>query len=698
MSIHKLGKSVLILGAFFFSSQNASATSGMESELVKKFENEQHQSGYRESIEDAYQFLYRQMDQFHNSLIIYDEPDFSAYYLSGFMGADKALDVDIYDSSAPRLGKTSLRIHYDFRKDVRQGWAGIYFQYPDKNWGGLPGRSLVGAKQLSFYVRADDPISVQFKMGGINQFPYYDPSKAYQDSLKPLWVSPQSRSPSTLTTKISIEREWQQYIVDLTGIDPKNLESVIGVLAIIIDRDDRNPENTLYVDNIIVEMDEHWGKRLEPRFIQSYVIRNYHKEEKRPVSNTAHIYDQALALLAFMAMPVDENLRRARLIANALVITQNNDRCFGDGRLRNAYASGDLLAPLIKFKAKVLCDRKHVKQAARIPGVWNKKESKYEEDAYSTGSDVGNNAWAGIALIQAYEILVNEAGRRNEAYLKAAQRIGNWIVDNYKQEEIAIKGSKGDVYGGFSGGLDYRCNKLKQCSFVDSKWRSTEHNIDLFVLFSHLVRIDKKHASYWQQNAHHALAFVNRMLNREGYFHTGVTETTGSWGQDKVAINCSVIPIDAQSWAALAFNDKIDPKLYPNLSNDRLLASLRWALEHCGDTLKGERYQSDKGYDFNCRGDSDGSWWEGTAQLAAALQQFDTTRTHARTVLAKVARFQIKEGSRAQGAILAASKDRLTTGFTKWWGEWTYPDDPHIGATAWYLFAALNKNPYYLER
>ena len=44
------------------------------------------------------------------------------------------------------------------------------------------------------------------------------------------------------------------------------------------------------------------------------------------------------------------------------------------------------------------------------------------------------------------------------------------------------------------------------------------------------------------------------------------------------------------------------------------------------------------------------------------------------------------------GAIPAASADRLTTGF-----DWAYFHRGHIGATAWYGFAKLGVNPFWLE-
>jgi len=686
MMIGLTRKLFVVLPVYFFllnSSIASDAKCEPEEKAGRGFSNKE------ESIQGAYDFLYRQMDQFHKSLIIYDEPDYSAYYPSGFMGADAALDVDIHDSSDPCFGLASMRIDYDFNKDVRYNWAGIYFQYPDNNWGELPGRSLRNATQLSFWVRADHPTKAQFRMGGINQFPHHDPSKPHIDSLKPIWIQEGSTKPSKHPVILSITEEWKQYVVKIGGIDRRQLASVIGAFAIIIDRKEGGLKNSIYLDKITVDM----SRREEPRFIQSFVEQNY-----MPLGgdihavNTAHTYDQALAMLAFMAWPTEENLKRAKLIADALVTVQKSDPCFNDGRLRNGYASGDLTSPAKRGrKQNSGCKINEVDRIIRLPGVWDKNESMYKEDAYSVGSDVGNMAWAGIALVQAHEILQKTTERKHNKYLESARKIGHWIISKHRIDQD-------DEYGGFRGGRDYQCNSFGRCYFVDSEWRSTEHNIDLFVLFSHLSKQDSAQRSKWKRNANHALSFVNKMWNNQhGYYHTGTSIKDSLFTRKKAVKNTNIIPIDAQTWAALALLKKINDSRYEYLGSRNLEKALDWALSNCGDTQYGSGlYKSINGYDFNCQDDADGAWWEGTAQLAAALNLFGNKKTVAESTLSKVRQVQIVNYGKAYGAIPAANSEKLTTGIDKWWGKWTYPNNPHVGATAWYLFAALNKNPYHL--
>ena len=70
----------------------------------------------------------------------------------------------------------------------------------------------------------------------------------------------------------------------------------------------------------------------EPRFLQSYVPQDCPEGGSR---NGAQIYDQALVVLAFLARGQPDDLRRADLIAAAMVAAQSKDRTFKDGRLRN---------------------------------------------------------------------------------------------------------------------------------------------------------------------------------------------------------------------------------------------------------------------------------------------------------------------------------------------------------------------------
>ena len=624
-----------------------------------------------ESINAAFDFLYNQMDQFHRKTFIYDEPDANSYYPSGYMGAYEALDVDIYDSSEPEFGLTSMRIEYNFSNDVRHDWAGIFFQYPNNNWGDLPGRDLTGAKELSFWVKAENETKAKFKIGGINRFPHHDPSKSYSDSIDSIWASENSQNSIDPYQDVTIRQDWKKHTIDLRE---HNLQSVIGGFALIINHDHKNPKNSIYLDNVSIDL-----PRLDkPRFIQSYVTQEY--TDKNYATNAAHTYDQALVILALMARGEKEDIKRAELLADALLIAQNKDRCFNDGRLRNAYASGDLLETASIQSEGEICktESSSITEVTRLPGRWNKEKSLFEEDEYAVGNDVGNMSWAAIALIQAGTLpLVGKyiSEEKRKTYIDAATQIAEWIIKEHKI-------SNGDEFGGFRGGYQNTCGQYNEkVGFPISSWRSAEHNIDLYVLFKHLSNLYKKESkahAKWELEAKHALNFIKKLWNhQEKYFKVGTSP-----GDNKLPrTNDDIIALDVQTWALLALNEVMPTET---------TQALNWTLKHCKS--KDEKY----GYDFNCR-DGDGAWWEGTAQVALALSQNDASKK-SKPILKRLMEVQEEPRLNADGAIYSTNKDKLTTGIDKCDSPWTYPKEPHIGATAWYLFAALNKNPYYLEK
>jgi hypothetical protein len=161
----------------------------------------------------------------------------------------------------------------------------------------------------------------------------------------------------------------------------------------------------------------------------------------------------------------------------------------------------------------------------------------------------------------------------------------------------------------------------------------------------------------------------------------GVYQRTGiGAGTDDTAAGSGVIPLDAQTWSVLGLGQP-----------GRYQPALDWALQHC------RAPEVANAFDFNCH-DGDGAWWEGTAQAAAALQRLGRGG-EAAPIIGALREAQLREGP-AAGALPAASRCGLSTGFDHLWhadGQvkpWVYPDTPHIGATAWYLFALLGRNPF----
>jgi hypothetical protein len=91
-----------------------------------------------------------------------------------------------------------------------KGWAGVYWQFPENNWGSAPGADLRGASKITFFAHGENGGEiVEFISGGIK-------GNNYSDSYR---VS---------TGKLPLNKQWTEYSLDIEGYD---LSSVIGAFA-----------------------------------------------------------------------------------------------------------------------------------------------------------------------------------------------------------------------------------------------------------------------------------------------------------------------------------------------------------------------------------------------------------------------------------------------------------------------------------
>jgi hypothetical protein len=583
-------------------------------------------------IDAAFDFIDAQMDVFHRSMIVYSPSGFSAYYPGGKIGDIADITIDSEFSGNSPAHRPALQIDYRPTLESPLGWAGVYFLYPDGNWGQFPGRNLSGATRLSFRVCADRDMPAEFFFGGIN-----DPRFANFDT-----------SPTISTGAVAVNATWQRHEIDLTGHD---LSSIIGGFGIVTKRERDVRPGSLFLDEVEIDL----PALDEPRFVRSFLPDDC---TAGGFPDAAQVYDQALVLLAFLGRGHPDDLRRADLIARALVEAQHKDRTFKDGRLRNAYAGGELIDP-------------H-SNTTRLPGAYDRTAQAFFEDENAAGSDTGNMAWAALALVQAHGRLPKRAGA---PYLNAALSLARWIVSNTRVD---------DPLGGFAAGLHgFERTAGEPAGQQRKNWRSTEHNVDLDALFGHLAEAvgrETPEGQYWTMQAAHARAFIDRMRNDDPgapYFWTGTGPGT--------RINTRVVPLDAQTWSVLRTREPAN-----------VAGALDWALKNC--RAGGER----DAFDFNCN-DGDGAWWEGTAQVAAALSWLKRGR-EALPILDRLRETQLRyarQDRMGAGALPAASRCGLTTGFDMSFRSgrtlpWLYPDWPHIGATAWFVFAALGVNPYHV--
>jgi len=354
------------------------------------------------------------------------------------------------------------------------------------------------------------------------------------------------------------------------------------------------------------EMMDLYASGAVPRLVQSFsggVLGEEHYTD-------SVTYDDALMIDAYLAEGTPEALSRAETIGDGLLYVQANDPAH-DGRLRAAYAPTPLSSP---------------------------SDVKATEET----SDVGNMAWVGQALVHLYD------ASGEQAYLSGAQAIGNWVQTHCRDSRGA---------GGYTGGLTARGKRIK--------WKSTEHNIDLYSLFTLLAQATGQ--SEWSTRATWAERFVEAMWDASaGHFYVG-TRNNGKTPER------SVLPEDVNSWSYLA------------LENPTFASSLDWDVQNLAVSTEGF-----SGVSF-CSGDRSGVWFEGTAHLADALELRDGPGDEAQAdaYLSDIEHAQAA-GLNSDGlGIIAASKN----GLSDCEGEF-YFASLHTGATAWYLLAAEHVDPF----
>ncbi|HET6531546.1 MAG TPA: hypothetical protein VFH03_13195 [Actinoplanes sp.] len=420
-------------------------------------------------------------------------------------------------------------------------------------------------------------------------------------------------------------------------------------------------------------------KGAEPRLLQSY-------NNESGLMTAAFVYDNALAVLAYLANPTVANVRRARLIGDAFLWIQANDEAFSDGRVRQAYAAG----PMLCYGGGTAfggLKRADGKAAFLWPFGFG-------------GSSTGDMAWTGLALAQLY------ADTRIKKYLDGAVALGGWIADKRSPHR----------YGGYHGGL-------QADGVTPQAWTSTEHNIDAYALFRLLAKLTRDRR--WTQRAAVAADLVRNMWNpADRFLWTGTLG--GVPGEDPNLINTGNIPEDVQSWAVLAMDDQ------------RYHTAVQYVTEHLWNTDVGAASQVPPGVQISgvaygsqamtLTGTISGSdlpnrraavWLEGNGHSALALlrraNQGDRAlakRLLAETVVAQqrigagqtVGRTADPDGGKlsdpgaggtwtgtalpARSGVVAASS-AFDTGF-----GFGYFQRQHVGATAWFLMAAQNFNPY----
>lgn len=534
---------------------------------------------------------------------------------------DHVRDMDENWQENPYAGRSCIRCE---QTTARGDWGGWLFlngwlpegeTVPRLNDGSMDGQGLdlTGATELRFFARGENGGEVvEFFTAGFG----YDGEWGKKIVKYPDSAKKQTNDFMTLTN------EWQEYVISLDGADMSYI--VCGFGFVLSGDKSGDAENVFYLDDI--RFTGEIAAAVEaPVLLRSYDTDNIY------IQSAAFAYDNALAAMAFLSEGMREE---AAELLDAFVYAVEHDR-HAPGRVRNAYASGDISA----FPGW--------DGGARLPGWYDMSAGDtgtWYEDRYQAGSNVGNTSYVALALLQ------YDAAYGSEPYLNTAKTLMDWVIDNCS-----------DGNPGFTAGFDGWTEGDPPVVYPFT-YKSIEHNIDAYAAFKQLYA--RTGDTKYKTAADSALVLIKNMYDEaEGVFHTGTTE-------DGVTHNADNIVLDAQVWAALALGEDFAP--YE--SSLECVAAMKTA---------------EGGYPF-CESNAGGGWWaEGTAYTALMyrLRGDDAAAASAMNALCEI---QLESG-----LFPAATVEALSTGFALFDGSpWTYSDEPHIAPAAWFIMAANGFNPY----
>ncbi|MGY3340867.1 hypothetical protein ACVW0K_006966 [Streptomyces filamentosus] len=344
-------------------------------------------------------------------------------------------------------------------------------------------------------------------------------------------------------------------------------------------------------------------------------------------------YDNAVTVIALLANRTGAGYNHAIELGDSLLYAQDHDPV-NDGRIRASYLPDPFVTTL---------GRDYPAGTPYIGG-WS---------VYT-----GNMAWAGMAFSHLYE------ATGESRYLDGALRAANWIQDNSADTRGV---------GGYTGGFADTSAAEDGSGLVERTWKATEHNIDVGAFFAMLHQLTGDQT--WKTRSDDAFTFVRSMISDDrNHLWTGT-------GPDGVTVNEDAVPEDVQVWSYLAAYDPDAPLDSP------YARTVDWAA--------GRMAATDgpfTGVGFSTV-DTSGVWFEGTAHLLAAYKARNAPgdAAAARTLTDTLEKAQAEAPHTDGEGIVASSHDGLDTGQ----GD-RYYASLHTGATAWYLLAALGKNPFRL--
>ena len=666
-------------------------------------------NGLSTAISDpAYRLLNERVMANRTSFFVYQDGDSALNhgFPSGWYGETGKISVDAFCLDDPnatngcsadaRLLKldrgTVLRI--TFSPLLPGEFAGVNIEEPE-NYGvkqaagqaGV-GYDLTGATRLVFDVRSATAagIWVKFGVGGR----------------------------TTDFMHIAYSREYTTRLITLDSLGSFEQANTHIVFSVVTN--DRNAPNggTLLLDNIRFEPVPVSQQKVVgfPVSTQTYGILPKQQIDQSRVSippdqvlrNGAMVYSSALTLLALLRRGTEDDLRSARVIADAFSYALRHDNRVdalpvapqGGIGFHSAYMGGDVA--LFNDQAPGCGARGDV----RLAGFTASPKLCQLKACGTTGFCVllngatgGNNAFVVLALAAAYRRF------KDERYLNDARTIGTWIVNNLA--DISGKGFAG-YHSGYADG-----DKKKQLG------KSTEQNADIFAAFSMLADIDREMGiagSPWARGADEAAKFVVAMYDQaKGGFYAGTVpkdqpfapgiQPDGPKKGDEVTNSYDFLDSNSMALLALAaspsYRSQIDWR-----------GPVNWILQRFAKTITvGSRKFQGLALVHLPEGGPDGIDWEFTAQAIVAMRLVDLIYSEkkfekqADLYLAQLREAQISAPfSDTRGLVANTLQDGDRTDLVppaehcKSTPFQCIPQRVSLAATAWAVFAELNFNPF----
>ena len=218
-------------------------------------------------------------------------------------------------------------------------------------------------------------------------------------------------------------------------------------------------------------------------------------DQRDHASAYAYLYDNALSVIALSYAGAQWH---AETIADAIVFAQEHDRAFHDGRLRNAYISGD---PKSDSGRSIVAGNVTI----RLPGFW--QDGRWQEDSYTVSTSTGNMAWTILALCT---VSKTAADAQRQEYLAAAVRAADFV--------LGLQSDSGGFTAGCEVGTMRRQSNLQIYGAQHQPHRP-------FLKLAEEAERDPEKAAVYAKAAAHAEAFVRSMYDHKLHAHMRIKQT-----------------------------------------------------------------------------------------------------------------------------------------------------------------------------